>query len=102
MTPAAAALSEVMLHNSVNVMSAKRLDLGIVEYPFFTHADLDRLSDSWNAKSCNEVFRVGFRQNLLATFTMPATFWGPPGSCWRASPAIRCFTPETCSLRTRA
>lgn len=61
MTPAAAALSEVMLHNSVNVMSAKRLDLGIVEYPFFTHADLDRLSDSWNAKSCNEVFRVGFR-----------------------------------------
>lgn len=34
MTPAAAALSEVMLHNSVNVMSAKRLDLGIVEYPF--------------------------------------------------------------------
>ena len=53
MTPAAAALSEVMLHNSVNVMSAKRLDLGIVEYPFFTHNDLDRLSDAWHAKSCN-------------------------------------------------
>ena len=68
MTPAAAALSEVMLHNSVNVMSAKRLDLGIVEYPFFTHNDLDRLSDAWHAKSCNEVFRVGFRQNVLATF----------------------------------
>ena len=30
MTPGAAALSEVMLHNSVNVMSAKRLDTGIV------------------------------------------------------------------------
>ncbi len=68
MTPAAAALSEVMLHNAVNVMSAKRLDLGIVEYPFFTHDDLDTLCDSWQAKSCNEAFRVGFRRNVLATF----------------------------------
>lgn len=68
MTPAAAALSEVMLHNSVNVMSSKRLELGIVEYPFFTHTDLDRLCDAWQSKSCNEVFRVGFRQNILATF----------------------------------
>ena len=30
---AAAELSAAMLHNSVNVMQAKRLELGIVEYP---------------------------------------------------------------------
>lgn len=66
-----------MLHNSVNVMSAKRLDLGIVEYPFFTHNDLDRLSDAWHAKSCNEVFGVGLRRTCWPRFTMPATFWGP-------------------------
>lgn len=68
MTPACATLSEVMLHNSVNVMSAKRLDEGIVEYPFFTHTDLDHLCDSWHPKHYNEVFRVGYRQNVLASF----------------------------------
>lgn len=68
MTPATAALSEVMLHNSVNVMMSKRLELGIVEYPFFTHKELDVLCESWRAKTCNEAFRVGYRQNILATF----------------------------------
>lgn len=66
MTPAAAAVSEVMLHNSVNVMSSKRLEFGIVEYPLFTHQELDRLSESWHAKPCNESFRVGFNKDVLA------------------------------------
>ncbi len=68
MTPAAAAVSEVMLHNSVNVMSSKRLEFGIVEYPLFTHQELDHLTDSWNSKNCNEAFRVGFKKDVLATF----------------------------------
>lgn len=68
MTPAAAAVSEVMLHNSVNVMSSKRLEFGIVEYPLFTHQELDRLSESWQTKACNEAFRVGFNKDVLATF----------------------------------
>ena len=44
------------------------LEPNSVEAVFLSHSHLDRLSDSWNAKPCNEGFRVGFRQNLLATF----------------------------------
>ncbi|MEZ5301512.1 MAG: hypothetical protein R3F11_12815 [Verrucomicrobiales bacterium] len=36
-----------MLHNSVNVMTAKRTELGITEYPYFTHKEVDRLADGW-------------------------------------------------------
>ncbi|MEG2249114.1 MAG: MBL fold metallo-hydrolase, partial [Akkermansia sp.] len=43
MTPATVSLAEVMLHNSVNVMSSKRVELGIVEYPFFPHFPEDKL-----------------------------------------------------------
>ncbi len=67
MTPATAALSSVMLHNSVNVMTSKRMELGIVEYPFFTHSELDRLSESWITHSCGEAFRIGSKKNVLAT-----------------------------------
>ena len=68
MTPGTAALAEVMLHNSVNVMSSKRLELGIVEYPFYTHPELDHLCESWETKPFNEHFRIGSRENVLATF----------------------------------
>ncbi|MDB6170705.1 MAG: Ribonuclease [Chthoniobacteraceae bacterium] len=40
MTEGTRALSEVMLHNSVNVMLKKR-DEGVVSYPLFTHREID-------------------------------------------------------------
>ncbi|HUF60683.1 MAG TPA: MBL fold metallo-hydrolase, partial [Verrucomicrobiales bacterium] len=43
MTEATAELGAAMLHNSVNVMSAKREELGILDYPYFTHRELDVL-----------------------------------------------------------
>lgn len=67
MTHATSALTEAMLHNSVNVMSSKRMDLGIVEYPFFTHEELDRLSESWQSRNYREAFKIGFKQEVLAT-----------------------------------
>ena len=47
MTAATAALTDALLHNSVNVMSSKRLELGITEYPLYGHRELDRLETSW-------------------------------------------------------
>jgi Cft2 family RNA processing exonuclease len=54
MTHATAKLSDVMLHNSVNVMARQRDELGIRTYPLFTHREADRASEHWQA--------VGFGQ----------------------------------------
>lgn len=47
MTEATAALSDVMLHNSVNVMMRQREETGIPDYPMFSHREVERLSDEW-------------------------------------------------------
>jgi Cft2 family RNA processing exonuclease len=54
MTHATAKLSDVMLHNSVNVMSRLRDELGVRTYPLFTHREADRACELWQS--------VGFRQ----------------------------------------
>ncbi len=46
MTEGTRNLSEVMLHNSVNVMLKKR-DEGVVSYPLFTHREIDIGSRRW-------------------------------------------------------
>src|SRR6476646_10590050 len=55
LTHATAKLSDVMLHNSVNVMSRQRDELGIRTYPLFTHREADRASELWQS--------VGFGQH---------------------------------------
>lgn len=47
MTEATAALSDVMLHNSVNVMLRQREEGGVAEYPMFSHREVDRIVDDW-------------------------------------------------------
>ena len=54
MTQATSRLSEVMLHNSVNVMLRQRDELGINEYPLFTHRETDQATTLWQ--------NVGLRQ----------------------------------------
>ena len=55
MTHATAKLSDIMLHNSVNVMARQRDELGIRTYPLFTHREADRASELWQS--------VGFGQH---------------------------------------
>ena len=47
MTEATAKLSEVMLHNSVNVMTRQREDLGLATYPLFTHRETEHAAMAW-------------------------------------------------------
>jgi Cft2 family RNA processing exonuclease len=54
MTSPTAALSEVMLHNSVNVMLRQREELGLAIYPLFTHRETDEMVQAWQ--------NVGLRQ----------------------------------------
>jgi Cft2 family RNA processing exonuclease len=48
MTPATARLSEIMLHNSVNVMSRQRDELALGSYPLFTHREADQSKELWH------------------------------------------------------
>jgi len=56
LSPETAALGKAMLHNSVNVMQSKRLELGITEYPLFDHADLDLIERMFETRNSERPF----------------------------------------------
>src|SRR5690349_11114026 len=47
MTEATAEIGNVLLHNSVNVMTRQREEIGETSYPLFTHRETDRASERW-------------------------------------------------------
>ena len=59
MTEPTARIADVMLHNSVNVMTRQREDEGISEYPLFTHRGVDFSNKAWHPRP------LGKRFNLL-------------------------------------
>lgn len=50
MTEATAEIGSALLHNSVNVMTRQREELGVTMYPLFTHRETNRASGLW--RSC--------------------------------------------------
>ena len=44
-----AEIGDALLHNSVNVMTRQREELGVMLYPLFTHRETDRASDLWQS-----------------------------------------------------
>ncbi|MFQ3669862.1 MAG: MBL fold metallo-hydrolase [Verrucomicrobiia bacterium] len=51
-------LADRLLHNSVNVMKSQREELGIPEYPFYTHSQVAALTRRW------QTVRTGDRWSL--------------------------------------
>src|SRR5436305_2468402 len=47
MTETTAEVGSVLLHNSVNVMTRQREEIGEMSYPLFTHREIDRASQRW-------------------------------------------------------
>ena len=47
MTEATAEVGSVLLHNSVNVMTRQREEIGEMSYPLFTHREIDRAAQRW-------------------------------------------------------
>jgi Cft2 family RNA processing exonuclease len=47
MTEATADIGSVLLHNSVNVMTRQREEIGERSYPLFTHRETDKASQRW-------------------------------------------------------
>ena len=66
MTPATSKLVDALLHNSVNVMESKRVELGITDYPFYTHRELDRLEKRWRTFKYDRPFQLN--ENVRASF----------------------------------
>ncbi len=58
MTEATAGLSDVMLHNSVNVMMRQREELTAQDLPLFTHREVEKMSADW------DIVRLGERLDL--------------------------------------
>lgn len=58
LTAPCAALGEALLHNSVNVMSSQRDELGISEYPLYHHREIDYLRDQWMVRSYEKSFSL--------------------------------------------
>lgn len=48
MTEPTGEVGSAMLHNSVNVMTKQREELGLMDYPLFTHKELDSLKKQWS------------------------------------------------------
>ena len=47
MTEGTAAIADIMLHNSVNVMTRQREELKLMEYPLYTHRGVDLCQQAW-------------------------------------------------------
>ncbi|MCU0749233.1 MAG: MBL fold metallo-hydrolase [Akkermansiaceae bacterium] len=68
LSPETAELSSALLHNSVNVMQAKRLEHGITEYPLFEHRDLDEITENFEVRAIERPFDLDEQGTMRATF----------------------------------
>ena len=68
LTQESADLALALLHNSVNVMQSKRLELGIAEYPLFEHRELDALKKSFERRGIERPFTLDAAGSMRATF----------------------------------
>ena len=77
MTSATTQIGEALLHNSVNVMTRQREEIGATKYPLFGHREADRATDRWQARPLRTPFnlqgeRVGARS---ADDEITCEFW---------------------------
>jgi len=68
LTPETADLASAMLHNSVNVMQAKRVEHGITEYPLFDHRELDEITRTFEERGLERPFDLDSGGTIKATF----------------------------------
>lgn len=68
LSPETAALGKAMLHNSVNVMQSKRMELGITEYPLFEHGDLDLIERMFETRNPERPFDLDDAGVMRAVF----------------------------------
>ncbi len=78
MTEPTADIAEAMLHNSVNVMQAKRQEHDMKEYPFFLHPEIDRMQKAWALRKVGIPFSLG-AEGVRGTFYEAGHILGAAG-----------------------
>jgi Cft2 family RNA processing exonuclease len=69
-------LVERVLHNSVNVMTRQRDELGIREYPLYTHDEVDDIAPYFQGFKCNKVVEWGsFRKGRAGVVSPTLEFY---------------------------
>src|SRR3989440_2334764 len=96
-------LVERVLHNSVNVMKRQRDELGIKEYPLFTHDELDDLAPVFQGYKYNrEVDWASFEKTRAGGFSPTLEFYdaghalGSAGIMVRGQKETLFFTGDVC------
>ncbi|CAN5573209.1 MBL fold metallo-hydrolase [soil metagenome] len=75
MTEGTAAIGDALLHNSVNVMTREREEVGVI-YPLFTHRETNRATDRWQHCPWRQPFTVkGERSPALPDNELSFEFW---------------------------
>lgn len=64
-------IAERVLHNSVNVMQKKRDELGIKEYPLYTHEEIDRIAPRFQGFKYNTEIEWASYQKLRTGLWSP-------------------------------
>ncbi|MFC7338548.1 MBL fold metallo-hydrolase [Haloferula chungangensis] len=67
-SPAAKEIGFALLHNSVNVMQSKRTELGITDYPLFSHRELDDIERTIETRALERPFDLDPEGTIRATF----------------------------------
>ena len=68
MTEESIELVDSMLHNSVNVMTSQRDELGIPEFPLFTHREVNTIQADGQARPTEEPFPLGHNDEITCEF----------------------------------
>ncbi len=58
MTSATTQIGDALLHNSVNVMTRQREEVGATVYPLYGHREAERATDRWNARPLRQPFNL--------------------------------------------
>lgn len=73
MTEPTSEIGNALLHNSVNVMTRQREDLGTMLYPLFTHRETDRAADRWQTCALRQPYSLA-GERVSANETDSITF----------------------------
>jgi len=84
LTPETAELACAMLHNSVNVMESKRTELGITDYPFFRHGQLDHMKGIFECRDVGRKFDLDDGGEIRAEFFDAGHIMGSVGVMFEA------------------